>query len=274
MRGGSPTHPSLNSVEILGIDIGGSGIKAATVDVTTGELTAERFRLPTPQPATPDAVTDVVLDVIRHFDWNGPFGCAFPARIKHGTALTAANIDKSWIGTNVEEMLRQKTGFPATVINDADAAGMAEMGFGAGRDRLDVVLLLTFGTGIGSALFVNKTLVPNTELGHLSLNGMVAEHYASDRARKDKKLGWKRWAERVQEYLDRIEFLLAPDLIIFGGGVSKPKKRTKFFDQLKTQADLIPAELQNHAGIVGAAYSAIALTRSATPPRPIIAAAS
>lgn len=261
-------------MEILGIDIGGSGIKGATVDVTTGTLTAERFRVPTPKPATPDAVTDVVVEIVQHFDWKGPFGCAFPARIKQGTALTAANIDSSWIGTNVEEILYRKTGLTATVINDADAAGMAEMGFGAGRDRLDVVLLLTFGTGIGSALFVNKTLVPNTELGHIALHGMVAEHYASDRARREKKLGWKRWAERVQEYLDRIEFLLAPDLIIFGGGASKPKKRAKFFDLLKTQAELVPAELQNHAGIVGAAYSVIARTNTATPLNPIVAAAS
>jgi polyphosphate glucokinase len=261
-------------VEILGIDIGGSGIKAATVDVETGVLTAERFRLPTPQPATPEAVTDVVADIVRHFDWNGPFGCAFPARIKRGIAVTAANIDRAWIGTNVEEILYQKTGLRATVINDADAAGMAEMGFGAGRHRRDVVLLLTFGTGIGSALFVNETLVPNTEFGHILLHGLVAEHYASDRARKEKKLGWKRWAMRVQEYMDRIEFLLAPDLIIFGVGVSKPKKRAKFFDQIKTQADFVPAELQNHAGIVGAAYSAMALARTTTPQRPIIADAS
>lgn len=257
-------------MEILGIDIGGSGIKGATVDVETGELTAERFRLPTPRPATPDGVTDVVGEIVRHFNWEGPFGCAFPARIKHGTALTASNIDPSWIGTNVEELLHYKTGLPAIVINDADAAGMAEMGFGAGRNRRDVVLLLTFGTGIGSALFVNETLVPNTEFGHIVLHEMVAEHYASDRARKEGKLGWKRWAVRVQEYLDRIEFLLAPDLIIFGGGASKPKKRTRFFDQLHTKADLVPAELQNHAGIVGAAYSAKALIHPATPHPPMI----
>lgn len=258
-------------MEILGIDIGGSGIKGATVDISTGELTAERFRLPTPKPATPEAVTDVTAEIVRHFDWNGPFGCAFPARIKKGVATTAANIDKSWIGANVEELLLQKTGLPAVVINDADAAGMAEMGFGAGRGRRDEVLLLTFGTGIGSALFINETLVPNTEFGHITLNGMVAEHYASDRARKEKKLGWKRWADRVQEYLDRLEFLLAPDLIIFGGGASKPKKRAKFFDQLHTKADLLPAELQNHAGIVGAAFTARMLILPPAAGRPLTA---
>lgn len=258
-------------MEILGIDIGGSGIKGATVDVTTGQLTAERFRLPTPKPATPEAVTEVAAEIVRHFDWNGPFGCAFPARIKKGIAMTAANIDPSWIGANVEELLLQKTGLPAVVINDADAAGMAEMGFGAGRTRTDEVLLLTFGTGIGSALFINETLVPNTEFGHITLNGMVAEHYASDRARKEGRLGWKRWAGRVQEYLDRIEFLLAPDLIIFGGGASKPKKRVKFFDQLHTKADLLPAELQNHAGIVGAAFTARILAMSSAGDHPFTA---
>lgn len=258
-------------MEILGIDIGGSGIKGATVDVETGKLTAERFRLPTPKPATPEAVVEVTAQVVRHFDWNGPFGCAFPARIKNGVATTAANIDTSWIGTDVEALLLKKTGLPAIVINDADAAGMAEMGFGAGHGRKDEVLLLTFGTGIGSALFINETLVPNTEFGHITLHGMVAEHYASDRARKEKKLGWKRWAGHVQEYLDRLEFLLSPDLIIFGGGASKPKKRAKFFDYLHPKADLLPAELQNHAGIVGAAYTARQLILPATADHPLTA---
>lgn len=243
-------------MEILGIDIGGSGMKGAPVDIETGLLTADRFRIPTPKPATPDAVTDAVAEMVRHFDWKGPFGCAFPARIKHGIATTASNIDPTWIGTHVEDMLFQKTGLPSAVVNDADAAGLAEIGFGAARDRKDVVMMLTFGTGIGSALFIKGNLVPNTELGHLLLHGMVAEHYASERARKMARLGWKRWAKRVQEYLDRIEFLFAPDLIVFGGGVSKPKRRARYFDFLKTQAELLPAELQNHAGIVGAAYCA------------------
>lgn len=243
-------------MEILGIDIGGSGIKGAPVDIETGELTQKRYRLPTPQPATPDTVGDVVAQLVKHFNWHGPVGCAFPARIKNGIALTAANIDKSWIGTSVSSVIEEKTGCPTLVLNDADAAGVAAMVYGEGHGHNELVLFLTFGTGIGSALFINQILVPNTEFGHVILKGQVAEHYASDRARKVYKLSWKKWAERVQEYLDLMEFLLAPDLIILGGGISKEKKREKYFELLKTNARLITAELQNQAGIVGAAYSA------------------
>jgi polyphosphate glucokinase len=240
-------------LEILGIDVGGSGIKGAPVDTATGSLLQTRHRLPTPQPATPDAVCDVVAAIAAHFSWSGPIGCAFPARIKGGVALTAANIDRSWIGTNVEELIESKTGCPTRVVNDADAAGVASMTFGAGRGRRDLVILLTFGTGIGSAIFINQTLVPNTELGHLTLHGQVAEHYAADRARKEHKLSWKTWAKRVQEYLNRIEFLFAPDLIVLGGGVSKPKRRDKYLHFLETKAELTTAALLNEAGIIGAA---------------------
>ena len=243
-------------MEILGIDIGGSGIKGATVDTNTGELTQERFRIPTPQPATPDAVVSVVNQIVEHFEWKEAIGCTFPAQIKRGIARTAANVDKAWLGTNVENLVEAKTGCPSVVLNDADAAGVAEMAFGAGRERTDLVLLLTFGTGIGSALFVNSTLVPNTEFGHIRMHGDSAERYAADSARKRNDLKWDTWAERVQEYLDYVEFVLAPDMIIIGGGVSKPSKKVKFFDHLKTDADLVTAQLQNEAGIIGAAYRA------------------
>ena len=244
-------------MEILGIDIGGSGIKGATVDTKTGQLTQERYRIPTPQPATPKAVAKVVKAITQHFKWKDAIGCAFPARIKRGIARTAANVDNTWLGTNAEQLFEHTTGCPTIVLNDADAAGMAEMAFGAGRGRQDMVLLLTFGTGIGSALFNNGELVPNTELGHLKFKGGAAEHYAADSARKKADISWSEWGDRVQEYLAHIEFLFGPDLIIVGGGVSKPSKSTKFWDRLNTDADLVTAQLRNEAGIVGAAVSAL-----------------
>ena len=243
-------------MEILGIDIGGSGIKGAPVDTQTGQLTKERFRIPTPKPATPEKVVEVVQEIVSHFDWKDGIGCTFPARIKKGVARTAANVDKAWLGTNVESLIEERTKCPTVVINDADAAGVAEMAFGAGKGRKDIVMLLTFGTGIGSALFVDQVLVPNTEFGHLELHGSSAEHYAADSARKNNDLKWSEWAQRVQEYLDVVEFLFAPDLIIIGGGVSKPNKRAKYLHELYTNADLVTAELQNEAGIIGAAFRA------------------
>lgn len=243
-------------MEILGIDIGGTGIKGAPVNTKTGELIGERYRIPTPQPATPNAVVEVVNEIASHFAWKDAIGCTFPARIKRGIARTAANVDNSWLGTSVENLVEQRTGCPTIVINDADAAGVAEMGFGVGRDRDGMVLLLTFGTGIGSALFMDQMLVPNTEFGHIEMYDGPAEHYAADSARKKNDLKWGEWALRVQEYLDRIEFLLAPDMIIIGGGVSKPNKKAKYFGDLRTDADLVTAQLQNNAGIIGAAYRA------------------
>ncbi|MCH8961130.1 MAG: ROK family protein [Bacteroidetes bacterium] len=247
---------------ILGIDIGGSGIKAAPVDITTGALLAERYRLDTPQPSKPKAVAKVVAELTRHFDWHGPIGATMPARIKNGVAHTAANIDKKWIGTNVAQLFAQTTGCPTRVLNDADAAGVAEMAFGAGRGRMGLVLMLTFGTGIGSGLFIDGILVPNTELGHLIFHGDKAEAYAADSARKRDGLSWEKWAERLQQYLDHIEFILTPDLIILGGGISRPQKHQKFLHLIKTQADLVPAQLQNEAGIIGAASAARVLVDS------------
>lgn len=235
----------------LGIDIGGSGVKGAPVDTTKGELVAERFRLDTPQPATPDAVAATVAEVVRHFEWQGPIGLTVPGVVKRGVVHTAANIDKAWIGTDAAALFGTATGQTCHVLNDADAAGIAEMRFGAGKDRDGVVVMITLGTGIGFALFNDGVLLPNTELGHLQMNGRDAEDQASARVREDGDLSWKKWAETVDQYLDMIDHLLWPDLIIIGGGVSK--KADKFFPHLNTRAELVPAALQNEAGIVGAA---------------------
>lgn len=242
-------------MEILGIDFGGSGIKGAPVNIETGELTQDRYRIPTPQPALPLSVAHTIKLICEHFEWNGPFGCGFPAVVQNGVARTAANIDQSWIGTDVMELFAEATGCPATVINDADAAALAEMTFGAGKDQKGDVLLLTVGTGIGSALFIGGCLLPNTELGHIYLpNGFKGEHYASDAVRKRDDLSWKTWAYRFNEYLTYLEFLLNPDLIILGGGLCK--KMEKFSDYLSPRAPLVPARLRNSAGIVGAALAA------------------
>lgn len=249
-------------MEILGIDIGGSGIKGAPVDTETGEFLSDRYRIPTPQPAVPDAVGDIVAQLVGHFQWSGPIGCTFPAIIKNGVAHSAANVDESWIGTDGASLFRQKTGCFVCVINDADAAGIAEMRFGAGRGREGVVMVLTFGTGIGSAIFVNGQLMPNAELGHLEIRGKSAENRASDRIRSEKDLSWNKWANRVSEYLQRLEFLFSPDLFIIGGGVSK--KHDKFLPLLRIHTPVVPAELLNDAGIVGAALAAESLVEMST----------
>lgn len=246
-------------MKVLGIDIGGSGIKGAPVMVNEGTLAEERHRIATPQPSTPEAVADTVARIVEHFHWSGPIGCAFPAVVKGGVTHTAANVDKSWIGTNAKRLFEERTGCPTRVINDADAAGIAEMTLGAGKGRQGVVFLLTLGTGIGSAVFVDGSLMPNTELGHLQMvsrlrGTLEAEHYASDRIRKEEDLTWEEWAERVNEYLGLLEALFAPDLFIVGGGVSK--KHQKLLPRLTTRAEVIPAQLRNEAGIVGAALAA------------------
>lgn len=239
---------------LLGIDIGGTGMKAAPVDTDTGELIADRHRILTPQPATPDRVADVLTELAQHFDWTGPIGATFPAVVRHGVAETAANVDQSWIGTDAGTLFSQATGAPVTVLNDADAAGLAEMDFGAGKGRQGVVLVVTLGTGIGSALFVDGTLVPNTELGHLQIRGKDAEHRAAASVRESKGWSWEEWAKRLQEYFAEVEALLSPDLLIVGGGVSK--KADRFLPLIETRAELVPAQLLNEAGIVGAAVAA------------------
>lgn len=242
-------------MDILGIDIGGSGIKGAIVDVGTGEMKTERYRLATPEGARPKEVADTIANVIKNFSYQGPVGMGFPAVVIHGVCHSAANIDKDWIGTNVNELVGKKVGLPVYTVNDADAAGVAEMRFGAGRGiSRGVVIMLTVGTGIGSALFIDGHLVPNTEIGHIEIRGKEAERRASDAARKRKHLSWDEWALRFQEYLEHVEKLFSPDLIILGGGASKESER--FLPHLKTRAKLIPAQLLNQAGIIGAAIYA------------------
>lgn len=249
---------------LLGIDVGGSGIKGAPVDVDSGTLAKERHRIPTPQPATPEAMVPVVADVARYFEWQGPIGCTFPAVVKQGVVSSAANVHTSWIGTNGRERIAQATGCPTLLLNDADAAGIAEMQFGAGHGEQGVVLLITLGTGIGSALFVDGLLVPNTELGHLEMRGKDAEDRAADRIREEKDLSWKKWARRLDEYLAHLERLFSPDLFIIGGGVSK--ESGQFLPLLHTSARIVPAQLRNEAGIVGAALAAKALVTPAQDP--------
>lgn len=245
-------------MEILGVDVGGSGIKAGLVDSTTGELTSDRIRIDTPQPASIEAVTDVIAELSSRLESESPrIGVAFPARIKNGIVTTATNIGKEFIGTQFDSVLSSALGKQVTVLNDADAAGLAEIRFGAGVDREGVVIMITVGTGLGTALFVDGILVPGTELGHLKLKKKLADSYASDSGRKDDDLSWEDWAKRFQRYLDRVEFLFAPDLIIIGGGISKASKKTEYFHYLSTKADLVTASLGNNAGIVGAACAVI-----------------
>jgi len=245
----------------FGIDIGGSGIKGAPVDLKSGEFAADRVRIPTPQPATPAAVAATVAEVVDsfHLDKHVPIGVTFPAVILHGVAQSAANVDDSWIGTDVEKVVREATGRKVTAVNDADAAGYAEVLFGAARDVDGVVLLLTLGTGIGSALIVDGTLVPNTELGHLEIDGFDAESRAADSARDREDLDWDQWAVRLQRYFSVVENLFWPDLIVVGGGVSKHHE--KFLPLLDLRTRIIPADLRNAAGIVGAAALAARATK-------------
>jgi len=250
----SDKHLRGKRMTVLGIDIGGSGIKGAPVDTQQGALAADRYRIPTPQPSVPKAVAGVVAQIVQHFEWQGPVGCTFPAVIKNGVAFSAANVDKRWIGTNGQQLFQEKTGCPVLLLNDADAAGIAEMEYGAGRGRKGVVIMLTLGTGIGSAIFVDGKLVPNTEFGHMEIRGKDAEDRASDRVRKGEELTWKKWARRVDEFLGRMEALFSPDLFIIGGGVSK--KHDKWLPYLNTRAEIVPAQTLNEAGIIGAALAA------------------
>jgi polyphosphate glucokinase len=237
----------------MGIDIGGTGIKGAPVDLETGKLTADRLRILTPEPATPEAVADVVSQIVRHFDWVGPIGSTFPAVVRAGVTTTAANVDKGWVGCNAAALLTKRTGQPVTVLNDADAAGIAEMRFGVGKDRKGTIVMITLGTGIGTALFVDGVLVPNTELGHLEIDGEDAESRASDAARTREDLSWKQYAKRLDQYVDTLVRLFSPDLVVVGGGASKHSDR--FIPRLTSTVDVVPAQLLNEAGIIGAALA-------------------
>jgi polyphosphate glucokinase len=242
----------------FGVDIGGSGIKGGLVDLEAGALDGERMRVVTPQPSTPDAVADVVVEIVEKFGWEGPVGITLPCVVKKGVALTAANVDKGWIGTNAAQLFADRLGRPAdqvVVLNDADAAGTAEMQFGAGREHSEgLVVLLTFGTGIGSALFLDGELVPNTEFGHLEVDGHDAEKRAAASVKEDKDLSWEEWTPRVSRYISVLENLIWPDLVIAGGGVSK--KAHKWLPLLDVRTEVVAAALKNDAGIVGAAVAA------------------
>ncbi|MCL3860691.1 polyphosphate--glucose phosphotransferase [Actinotalea sp. K2] len=247
------TSTSDHPTRAFGIDIGGSGIKGAPVDLVVGELSADRVRIPTPSPSTPAAVAATVAELVDSFDLphDLPIGVTFPAVIQHGVARSAANVDDSWIGTDVTEVVASATGRVVHAYNDADAAGYAETLYGAARGHSGVVLVVTLGTGIGSALVVDGTLVPNTELGHLEIDGHDAESRAADSARERDDLDWAQWAKRLQRYFRVVEDLLWPDLIVVGGGVSK--KHQNFLPLLDLRTPIVPAELRNAAGIVGAA---------------------
>lgn len=239
-------------MEVLGIDIGGTGIKAAPVDVQRGLLLTERRRLATPHPATPQAVAAAVTELVNAFTWRGPVGCGFPSVVRDGVALTAANIDSAWVGVDAVALLAEATGCPVALVNDADAAGLAEMNFGAGQGVNGTVIMVTIGTGLGSALFRDGVLVPNSELGHLFLaDGTTAERFASARARKSEGFSWPEWAERFSLYLQHLEALFNPDLLILGGGGSK--NHAKFLSLLRVQTPVKVARSFNDAGIIGAA---------------------
>jgi polyphosphate glucokinase len=242
------------SERACGIDIGGTGMKAAIVDLTTGELISDRVRIETPQPATPEAMTGVISELVARLEWSGPIGSAFPAVVRRGVVGSAANIDLTWIDVDAGSLFAAAIGRPVRMINDADAAGLAEMRLGAGRGRGGVVMTLTFGTGIGSGLFVDGHLVANTELGHLELDGHDAEHRASAKAREDNGWSWKQWAHQVEHFLLHIEAIFSPELIIVGGGVSK--RADKWLPYIDIDTEIVVASMRNNAGIVGAALVA------------------
>ena len=241
-------------MKVLGIDIGGTGVKGAIIDTRKGRLLTERHRIPTPQPATPTAVIETVEEMIAEFDWHGPICCGFPAAVKHEIVKTASNIDEAWIGMNAAAQIEKDTGCPTHLVNDVDAAGFAEMKFGAGKKNKGTVLIVAVGTGIGTAIFTKGKLLPNSELGHIKVNGMIGEHYAANSIREREELDWETWGKRLNEYLNALEFLFWPDLIILGGGVSK--KFDHYSEYIKLDAKIVPAYNENNAGMIGAALAA------------------
>ena len=241
-------------MEVLGIDIGGSGIKGAIVDTCKGAFVGERIRIATPQPAKPDPVADVVGVIVRHFSWEGPIGCTFPAVVQHGITRTAANVDCEWIDIDAQALFQAASGNAVLVLNDADAAGIAELQFGAGKDQDGLVVILTLGTGVGSAFFIDGVLIPNTEFGHLIIRDKDAEDRTSDRGRQENGYSWRKWGKHISEHLRYIEALFTPDIFIIGGGISK--KYDKFFPHISCATRIVPAQLRNRAGIIGAAIAA------------------
>ena len=245
---------TMTSDSVVGIDVGGTGIKGALVDIANGRLVGERVRLRTPSPATPQAVADVVGEILQQVGGAGPVGLTMPAVVRHGIVETAAHIDPTWIGVNAVEHFSKATDRPVAVLNDADAAGIAAMRFGAGRGVDGVVAVVTLGTGIGSALFVNGTLVPNSELGHLRLHHGPAEEWAAESVREHEELSWKKYAHRLQAYLELLQSVFWPHLIIIGGGVSA--SGDKFLPLIELRTPVVAAPLHNDAGIIGAALFA------------------
>jgi len=241
-------------MQVLGIDVGGSGIKGAPIDTETGQLLAERLRIKTPKGAEPKPIAKVVAEIAKSFNWSGSIGIGFPAPIKGGVTMMAANISEKWVGVNADDLFTRITGCDCTMINDADAAGLAEMKFGAGRGQPGTVILLTLGTGIGSAIFYRGKLLPNTEFGHMEMKGQDAEWRASDAARQREGLSWKKYAKRLNKYLAAMEKLFWPDLFIIGGGISKESE--KYVPLLNVATPIVTAQLLNEAGIVGAALAA------------------
>ncbi len=242
-------------MQILGIDVGGSGIKGAPVDTETGQLISERLRIKTPKNGEPEPIAEVVKQIAQAFNWSGPIGIGFPAPIKSGVAMMAANVSEKWVGTNADALFTKVTGCECTLINDADAAGLAEMTFGAGRGQPGTVIMITLGTGIGTAIFHHGHLLPNTEFGHLEVEGEDAEFRASDAARQREDLSWKKYAKRLNKYFTAMEKLFWPDLFIIGGGISKESE--KYLPLLTIETPIVTAQMLNQAGIVGAALGAL-----------------
>ena len=242
-------------MEILGIDVGGSGIKGALVNMETGEMITERFRIPTPKSRKPKPMAEVVAKIVKHFDYSGPIGCGFPTVIKNGVCKTPGNLHKRWAGVNVDELFSEATGLPVTVVNDADAAGYASMNFGVGQGKDGLVLMITIGTGLGSGAFYNGDLIPNFELGQIPYKKYdKIELWAAASAKEREELSYKKWGKRFNIFLEFVELIVSPDLIILGGGPSKDWD--EFKDYISIETPVIPAELQNHAGIIGAAAAA------------------
>ncbi len=242
-------------MDILGIDVGGTGIKAAIVTVETGTISVEKKRIPTPRPATPQAIAKVIQKIVKHFNWKGSVGCGFPTPLKHGKCMSGGNLHESWKDVDVAALFKNATGNEFTVVNDADAAGIAEINFGAGKDKKGVVIMITLGTGIGSAIFLDGKLLPNTEFGHLlNRHGDSFESYTADSARKREKLSQKKWGKRLDKYFDHLDFIMSPNLIIIGGGASK--RVHKFINKIEVDTPIAPAEAENEAGIIGAAMAA------------------
>ncbi|MAJ51513.1 MAG: polyphosphate glucokinase [Flammeovirgaceae bacterium] len=241
-------------MELLGIDVGGTGIKGAIINTVNGQLVSKRKRLPTPGLANPQLIVETIVEIIRFFNWNKEIGCAFPSVIEKGVVHTASNIDRQWIGLNAANLLTEASGCPTYLINDADAAGKAEIAFGSGQGKRGNLIFFTVGTGIGSAFFHHGHLYPNTELGFLKIKGRYAEHYIANSIREAENLSWSQWGKRFSRYLKRVELLLTPDLFILGGGISKKFKLYESF--LKCKTPIIPAQLKNNAGIIGAAVGA------------------